>query len=159
MKKLLLLIITIPLFAFSQEMPIAWKVNNVWIVSPQVEIEAQAAFDSVQSSYQVDTSFVKFDSVVQIGFTDGVSLFTDCLIGYNDHDTIYTTALYACSVTCKNYNECLTGYCYKGTDCKCYCSGDGGCSSIYLAIFGEAPIGGVIRNRILISNGHEIPSK
>ena len=159
MKTLLLLIITLPLFAFSQEMAIAWKVSGTWIISNDVDLQAKNAFDSVALGYSFDTAFVTQDSIVQIGFTDGTYKYTAALFGRNVDDTIYTQAFYSCGVTCKNLNECYGGFCFTGSDCKCYCSGTGGCSSVNLGIFSDATIGEVIRKRVLISKGHFIPGE
>lgn len=154
--KSLTLLLLIPLFSFSQEVPIAWNTGPNWVVSNQVKDQLQQAFDSVNFVATVDTAWVWGDSIIQIGFSRGDTLYTDYIIGHLDHDTIYTQpAMYACSNTCKNYNECYGGGCYKDMACKCKCDGDGGCTSITLAIFGEAPIGGVLRERILISNGKD----
>lgn len=159
MKKLTLLLLLFPLIGFSQETPIAWHNNQTMVVSNAVKDQMQQALDSVAYGvYTVDTTWVMDDSVVQIMFSHNDTLYTDIIIGYRDHDTVYThPAMYACGVTCKNYNECVGGSCYKTTDCKCRCTGDGGCTDIWLSVFGEAPIGEVLRERILISIGHYIP--
>jgi len=158
--KTIILLLLLPLFSFAQEMPVAIKSGGVWAVSAQVKTQAQLGMDSVYPTrYTVDTTFIQQDSLVEIVFHDGQYSYTSLLIGRNSNDTIYTQAMYACGVSCKNLNECVGGFCYTGSDCKCYCTGTGGCSEIWLSVFGEAPIGVVVRERILISNNHYIPEE
>lgn len=158
--KYLILFFLLPLAGFSQEVPIAWNNASNWVVSNQLKDQLQQAFDSVNFVATVDTAWVWGDSIIQIGFSRGDTLFTDFIIGRLDHDTIYTQpAMYTCSNTCKNYNECYGGGCYKDMACKCKCDGDGGCTSINLAVYGNVHIGVVLRERILISNGHYIPER
>lgn len=158
MKYLLLLL---PLFSFGQEMPIAIRPVSTWSVSDDVQTQLQLALDSVDNGkYTAQKPSVYGDSLIQLVFSEGDIIYTDYIIGRRSHDTIYTRpAMYACDVTCKNYNECVGGGCYKTAACGCACTGSGSCSEIWLAIFGEAPIGAVIRERILISHNHEIPTE
>lgn len=158
--KALILLILIPLASFSQEMPVAWYDGGSWVVSAQVKDQLELALDSASSGYSAKDSWVYQDTLIGLKFSNGDTIFTDYMIGRVDHDTIYTKpAMYTCGVTCKNYNECTGGGCYKTSSCRCSCTGSGGCTEQWIGVFGEAPIGRVLRERILISNGHYIPEE
>lgn len=152
------LLFLLPFFSFGQEMPIAFYSGGEWNVIGDVKNQFQLALDSIeQGKYNAEKPVVTEDSLIQLIYEYTGVIYADYMSGRRSNDTIYTQpAMYNCSVTCKNYNECTAGGCYKTSSCGCACNGSGSCTQVNMAIFVDPP-GKVVRERILISHGHYIP--
>jgi len=161
MKNLLLLIITLPLFAFSQEMQIGLKSGSHITFNPQIVDQGRQGLDSLNSGlYDVLSVSLQNDSVLNIVIQDMVNnmILMDRMIVKTFGDTIKTTpdpVIANCLNTCRA-DDCVGG-CYKKADCGCACSISGGCSDKWLAITLNMTFGALTRYRILTYYGRSIP--
>jgi len=164
MKKLLILITALPLLAFSQEMPIAWRIDSVWNFSPDIVIQAQLGMDSVAISqsetfkYTYDSVGYQNDSVITMFMSKDSVLYVDRMLAHYRADTLWTTPdgmKEACGNTCTVYD--CTGGCLKTANCDCSCVGY--CVGTSLGVTMGIPAGELTRRRILSFNGNEIPEE
>jgi hypothetical protein len=163
MKKLLLLLLSIPLFSLAQEANIGVKVYGVWNYDPHIISEANNALISYGiTTISFDSVSLQNDSTLNLFGHDSSNIFTDRMIVRATKDSIFTSpeTMTGCFNTCMAIGECVGG-CYKSYNCDCKCD-YGGCLSINTAYsgIGEYPsFGAVLREYLILSYDLIIPER
>lgn len=157
--KSLILLILIPLASFSQEVPIGHKHLGSWVFSDEILTQANDAIDSTGGKIVFDSVAWQNDSVLSLFGMIGSVRHADRMMIDIVGDTMYTSPEIATTVCLNTCFSIDCGGCLKNSLCKCICAYSGGCESVNVAYSGDqsATIGAIIRERILISHGNEIP--